>query len=38
MKQICKMTGQAAKWESYLEELKEKYPRRQALQAELEKL
>jgi uncharacterized Zn finger protein len=38
MKQACAASGKNADWSTYLERLKEKYPRRQALQAELEKL
>jgi uncharacterized Zn finger protein len=38
MKTACEKTGKAAKWRSYLEKLKEKYPRRRSLLAELGKL
>ncbi|MGB7537957.1 MAG: SWIM zinc finger family protein [Anaerolineales bacterium] len=38
MKQACAASGKNADWSTYLERLKEKYPRRRALQTELEKL
>jgi uncharacterized Zn finger protein len=38
MKRACEKSGKAAKWRSYLEKLKEKYPRRRSLQAGLGKL